>query len=86
MIKTSHFEIATIARSRGVWRNFPWSRIGLSFLMIATFLIFATTGGNDADTVASWTGHAVEVIAGTALFSLAAILLVWAGRLLPRNF
>jgi len=26
------------------------------------------------------------VIAGTAIFSLASVLMVWAGRLLPRNF
>ncbi|VAV92327.1 hypothetical protein MNBD_ALPHA01-955 [hydrothermal vent metagenome] len=40
---------------------------------------------NDAETVASWTGKVSEIIAGTAIFSFAAILLVWAGRILPKN-
>lgn len=54
--------------------------------MVSSFLTFATTGANGAETVASWTGHVSEIIAGTAIFSLASILLIWAGRLLPRNF
>ncbi len=68
-----------------VWQNFPWSKIILTFLMITTFLIFAVGGTNDAETVASWTGKVSEIIAGTAIFSIATILLVWAGRILPKN-
>lgn len=71
--------------AKNVWHDFPWSRISLAFLMISSFLIFATTGANGAETVASWTGHVSEIIAGTAIFSLASILLIWAGRLLPKN-
>lgn len=66
-------------------QSFPWSEITLLFLMTSSFLIFATTGANDAETVASWTGHVVEIIVGTAIFWLAAILLVCAGRILPKN-
>lgn len=68
-----------------IWRDFPWSKIMLAFLMITTFLIFATTGTNGAQTVASWTHHVSEIIAGTAIFSLSSILLIWAGRMLPKN-
>lgn len=53
--------------------------------MISSFFIFATTGTNGAETVASWTAHVGEVIAGTAIFSIAAILLISAGRILPNN-
>ncbi|GEM_PF-4767061 len=66
--------------------KFPWSKIILSFLMISVFLIFATTGLGDAETVASWTGNVGKIIIGTAIFSLATILLVWAGRLSPNNY
>ncbi len=86
MIKNNHSAIATMRKAGGARRGFPWSGITLSFLMITTFLIFATTGANGAETVASWTSHVAEVIAGTAIFSLASVLMVWAGRLLPRNF
>jgi len=68
-----------------VRQSFPWSRLILSFLMISTFLIFATTGTSGAETVASWTGHAGDIIAGTALFSLASALLIWARRMMPKN-
>ena len=69
-----------------IWVNMPWSKITLSFLMISVFLIFATTGSNGAETVASWTENVRIIIGGTAIFSLASIMIVWAGRLLPRNF
>lgn len=72
--------------AKPIWQNFPWSKITLSFLMVSSFLIFATTGANGAETVASWTGHVSEIIGGTAIFCLASILLIWAGRMLPRNF
>lgn len=85
MRKQIYPTIATALSERPVWQNFPWSKITLSFLMISTFLIFATTGANGAETVASWTGHVGEIIAGTAIFSLASILLVWAGRVIPNN-
>lgn len=64
---------------------FPWSKIILSFLMISTFLIFATTGTNGSETMTGWTGHVGDIIAGTALFSLASALLVWARRMMPKN-
>ncbi|NOZ65327.1 MAG: hypothetical protein GXP00_02330 [Alphaproteobacteria bacterium] len=64
---------------------FPWSKITLLFLMTSSFLIFATTGASNSETLASWTNQVSEIITGTALFTLAAILLVWAGRLMPKN-
>jgi len=65
-------------------QKFPWSKIILSFLMIGTFLILATTGTNSTETVANWTENIGKIIIGTAIFSIATILLVWAGRI-PRN-
>ncbi|MCF6216119.1 MAG: hypothetical protein L3J58_08085 [Emcibacter sp.] len=67
-------------------KKFPWSKIILSFLMISVFLIFATTGLDDAETVASWTENVGKIIIGTTIFSIATILLVWAGRLSPNNY
>lgn len=85
-MRRQYYSIATEAlANKSVWQNFPWSKITLLFLMTSTFLIFATTGINTAETVASWTGHVGEIIAGTAIFSLAAILLISAGRILPKN-
>jgi len=66
-------------------KSLPWSEITLSFLMISTFLIFATTGMNEAETAVSWTSHIVEILTGTAIFSLAVLLMVWAGRVMPKN-
>lgn len=80
-MRTQYYSTAT----NTIHHNFPWSKIMLLFLMTSTFLIFATTGSNNAETMASWTGHVGEIIAGTAVFSLAAVMLVWAGRLLPKN-
>ena len=77
---------ATALSQKPIWVNMPWSKITLSFLMITTFLIFATTGSNGAETVASWTDQVGVIITGTAIFSFAAVMLIWAGRLLPRNF
>ena len=85
MRKLIYPNTATALSKANVWQNFPWSKITLSFLMISSFLIFATTGANSAETVASWTGHVGEIFAGTAIFSLASILLISAGRLLPKN-
>lgn len=72
------------------WHPFPWSKIILSFLMISVFLIFATTGTtgpeNGSETVASWIENIGKIITGTAIFSMATILLVWAGRLSPNNY
>ncbi len=85
MSKLTYPTTATAYSQAGVWQNFPWSKIFLSFSMISTFLIFATMGASGTETVASWTGHVSEIVAGTAIFSLAAILLIWAGRLLPKN-
>ncbi|MCK5425609.1 MAG: hypothetical protein KAI89_09560 [Emcibacter sp.] len=85
-MRKQYYPTTAIAASQPrIWQNFPWSKITLPFLMISTFLIFATTGANSAETVASWTGHVGEIVAGTAIFSLASILLISAGRLLPRN-
>ncbi|VAV91686.1 hypothetical protein MNBD_ALPHA02-2569 [hydrothermal vent metagenome] len=64
---------------------FPWSKITLLFLMTSSFLIFATTGTSNTETLASWTTQVSEILTGTALFTLAAILLIWAGRLMPKN-
>ena len=64
---------------------FPWSKITLLFLMTSSFLIFATTGTTNTETMANWTTQVSEILIGTALFTLAAILLVWAGRLMPKN-
>lgn len=85
-MRNQTYPTAAIALSqKNIWQNFPWSKITLSFLMISTFLIFASSGINQAETVAGWTGHVSEIIAGTVIFSLATILLIWAGRLLPKN-
>ncbi|PHZ84521.1 hypothetical protein [Paremcibacter congregatus] len=77
-----------LARQSGsqVWQGFPWSKVMLSFFMTSSFLIFATLGANSAETGVTWTDHVSEILAGTAVFSLAAILLLSAGRLLPKNF
>lgn len=68
-----------------VRQSFPWSKFILSFLMISTFLVFATTGTSGAETVASWTGQLWDIMTGTALFSLAVALLIWARRMMPKN-
>lgn len=85
MRKIIYPDTATAFSKVSVWQNFPWSKITLPFLMISTFMIFATTGANGAETVASWTGHVGEIIAATAVFSLATVFLISAGRLLPKN-
>lgn len=77
---------ATALSPKPIWINMPWSKITLSFLMTSTFLIFATTGANGTETVASWTEHVGVIITGTAIFSFATVMLIWAGRLLPKNF
>lgn len=86
-MRQQHYTVPAVAlTAQPIWQNFPWSKITLSFLMVTSFLVFATTGANGAETVAIWTSHVGEIIAGTAIFSLAAILLIWAGRLVPRNY
>ncbi|NOZ43483.1 MAG: hypothetical protein GXP02_10065 [Alphaproteobacteria bacterium] len=77
--------VPTAFSYKRVRHAFPWSKIILSFLMTSSFLIFATTGASGAETIASWSGHVGDIIVGTALFSLASVLLVWARRLLPKN-
>lgn len=74
----------TLSRSR-VWHAFPWSKITLMFFMISSFLLFATTGANSAETGILWTAQVSEILAGTAIFSLATMMLIFAGRLLPKN-
>ncbi len=66
-------------------KNFPWSKITLAFFMISSFLIFATLGANGAETGTVWSQQMGEIIVGTTIFSLATILLVWAGRMIPKN-
>ncbi len=86
MRQQPHPTRATALSQKPIWMNMPWSKITLSFLMISTFLIFATMGSNDTETVASWTEHVRVIITGTAIFSFATVMLICAGRLLPRNF
>lgn len=63
----------------------PWSKISLVFLMVASFLIFASLGAHGAENTAHWGPQVGAIIAGTSIFSLASILLVWAGRMVPKN-
>lgn len=76
---------ATASAGRHRWRSLPWSQVSLLFFMISAFLISATTGINDLESLPNWSAPLAEVFVGAAIFSLAAIILVWAGRMLPKN-
>lgn len=70
---------------KSIWQTLPWSKVTLSFFMISTFLIFAADMPDGGETITTLTRHMGEIIVGTTLFSLAALLLVFAGKLLPKN-
>jgi len=71
-------------------QKFPWSKFLLPFLMMSSFLIFASTGLIDTglhgpETMAIWAEQIGRIMTGTAIFGLAVIILITGVRLLLKN-
>lgn len=66
-------------RDRGFHKSGFFTKAALPLLMGLTFLIFAAMGMDHDNPV-----NLGEVVAGTLFFSLATVLILWAGKLAAR--